>query len=63
MNLSEIISVSEDDRYYIVIAKGDSPTLNETIEFQGNRCRVLRLSAYVRNGDMFKLQLLKLDSN
>jgi hypothetical protein len=61
MNLTEIIAVNEDERYYIVIAKGTSPSLNETIEFQGSRCRVLRLSSYVRNGDMFKLQLLKLD--
>jgi hypothetical protein len=59
MNLTEIIAVNEDERYYIVIAKGTS--LNENIEFQGSRCRVLRLSSYVRNGDMFKLQLLKLD--
>jgi len=62
MNLTEIISVTEDERYYIVIAKGTSPTLNEIIEFRENRCRVLRLSSYVRNGEMFKLQLLKLDS-
>jgi hypothetical protein len=60
MNLSEIIVKTEDDRYYIIIAKGEPPTVNERVEFEGTSCRVLRVSGYVRNGDMFKLQLMKL---
>jgi len=60
MNLEKIISCTEDAGYFIVIAVGESPTLNEKIEFKGHKCRVLRISGYVRDGDMFKMQLLKL---
>ena len=60
MNLKEIIVKTEDERYYIVVAKGEPPTVNEQVEFEGNKCRVLRVSGYVRNGEMFKLQLMKL---
>ena len=53
-----IIKESKDGRYIFILAEGEPLGVNQSVNYKGEKCRVLSCTSFVNEPEKFKAKLL-----
>ena len=54
----KIIKETRDGKYIFILGEGEAPCVNNKIEYNGEKCRVLSCHSFVNEPEKFKVKLL-----